>query len=274
MIANATPLTLPPAPPDRVAPARSPDRHPSRETNGRATGEPLRRWPDSLRRGRGLLLLVLITTTGLASRGQPGPAPETVAVLGQPLVFANPQGYCTPGASARERQLLAVARRALGAGNRLVHAAIRCPELEDFRRGRRENIDHWLQIQLIGSKGKFQRLEMSREAFLSGMATTSPRVNSAELNRRLQASLAHGTVSLSQMHVEPIGRDGNAVYFALRMQLNTAEDARLVTGISAITLLNALALSINVYEGTGSAASRGQLQGVQHALLNSLLTEN
>ncbi len=201
-------------------------------------------------------------------------ATESVNVLGQQIAFSNPSGYCTPGKSAREVELMDLARRSLGEGSRLVHAAVRCSELEDYRKGRRDMLDHWLQIQLIGPKGNFQRIEMPREPFLSGLSKSSPRVNASELNRRLKASFESSDISLSDMKIEPIGRDGNAVYFSMRMNMIIGETSRPVTGISGITLLNALPLSVNVYEGTGSLQSRGRLQAVQQELLNSLLTEN
>jgi len=222
------------------------------------------------------------TAAPVTPRQQPAPeafshrnaATESVNVLGQQIVFSNPSGYCTPGKSAREVDLMDLARRSLGEGSRLVHAAVRCTELEDYREGRREMLDHWLQIQLIGPKGNFQRIEMPREAFLSSLSKSSPRVNAAELNRRLKASFENSDISLSDMKFEPIGRDGNAVYFSMRMNMSVGETSRPVTGISGITLLNSLPLSINVYEGTGSPQSRGRLQAVQQELLNSLLTEN
>ena len=201
-------------------------------------------------------------------------ATVSVNVLGQQVLFSNPSGYCTPGESAREVELMDLAKHSLGEGSRLVHAAVLCSELEDYRMGRREMLDHWLQIQLIGPKGNFQRIEMPREAFLSGLSKSTPRVNSAELNRRLKASFENSDVALTDMKFDPIGRDGNAVYFSMRMNMSVGESSRPVSGISAITLLNSLPLSINVYEGTGSPQSRGQLQAIQQELLNSLLTEN
>ena len=201
-------------------------------------------------------------------------AAESVNVLGQQVLFSNPSGYCTLGESAREGELMDLAKRSLAEGSRLVHAAVLCSELEDYRMGRREMLDHWLQIQLIGPKGNFQRIEMPREAFLSGLSKSTPRVNSAELNRRLKASFENSDVALTDMKFDPIGRDGNAVYFSMRMNMSVGESSRPISGISAITLLNSLPLSINVYEGTGSPQSRGQLQAIQQELLNSLLTEN
>lgn len=204
-----------------------------------------------------------------------GMAPtETVEVLGQRISFTNPTGYCTPGKSAREVELLDIARRSLGDSVRLVHAAVLCSELEDYRAGRRDMLDHWLQIQLLGPKGDFKRIEMAREAFLAGIAKSSPRVNSAEIDRRLQASFENSGLSISQTQMEPLGRDGNAVYFSMRMSMSVGDSSRPITGISGITLLNSLPLTINVYEGAGSSGSREKLQPVLQELLNSLLTEN
>src|SRR3546814_9957359 len=91
-------------------------------------------------------------------------AAESVNVLGQQVLFSNPSGYCTPGKSAREVELMDLAKRSLAEGSRLVHAAVRCSELEDYRAGRRDMLDHWLQIQLIGPKGNFQRIEIDRKS--------------------------------------------------------------------------------------------------------------
>lgn len=204
----------------------------------------------------------------------PSYATEEVEVLGQRVTFSNPKGYCTPGKSEREVELMDVAKRSLGEGSRLVHAAVLCSELEDYKTAQRETLDHWLQIQLIGPKGKFQRVEMAREAFLSSISKSSPRVDPGEINRRLKASFDNGDINLTQMKFEPIGRDGNAVYFSMRMNMQIGDTTRPITGIGGITLLNSLPLSINVYDGTGSVHSLDQLQSVQQELLNSLLTEN
>ncbi|MCZ8158403.1 MAG: hypothetical protein O9256_00670 [Rhizobiaceae bacterium] len=199
---------------------------------------------------------------------------ESIDVLGQQLVFSNPRGYCTPGSSEREVALMNMARLSLGEGARLIHSAVRCSELEEFRAGRRDFLDHWLQVQLIGSKGNFRRVELPREAFVSQLAGASPRVDSAELSERLRASLEDRNIRISDTEFKPIGRDGNAVYFSLRMSVIVDDFSRPVSGIGAITLLNALPLSVNVYEATGSQQSRDQLPIVQRELLRSLLSEN
>ncbi len=294
------------------APAASTAPQPAKEKSGSSSDVTTGKWMVGIGLGIGLLLIIFVNATKNeptrsttapvaqvpitavpASPPPPTAAPatprqppaqeaviqrsaatESVNVLGQRIVFSNPSGYCTPGKSAREVELMELARRSLGEGSRLVHAAVRCSELEDYRKGHRDMLDHWLQIQLLGPKGNFQRIEMPREAFLSGLSKSSPRVNAAELNQRLKASFENSDVNLSDMKVEPVGRDGNAVYFSMRMNMSVGETSRPISGISGITLLNSLPLSVNVYEGTGSAQSRGRLQAVQQELLISLLTEN
>ena len=304
-VAESPPRQAEEAPPTSIVPP------PSKSTSDGSSDVATGKWMVGIGLGIGLLLIVFVNSTkNESSRSASAPvaqapvtaapsyspptvapvtqsrqaaletviqqraAAESVNVLGQQVLFSNPSGYCTPGKSAREVELMDLAKRSLAEGSRLVHAAVRCSELEDYRAGRRDMLDHWLQIQLIGPKGNFQRIEMPREAFLSGLSKSTPRVNSAELNRRLKASFENSDVALTDMKFEPIGRDGNAVYFSMRMNMSVGESSRPISGISAITLLNSLPLSINVYEGTGSPQSRGQLQAIQQELLNSLLTEN
>jgi hypothetical protein len=199
---------------------------------------------------------------------------DTIDVLGQKLTFSNPSGYCTLGGTQRERALLNVSQRAVGSGSRIVHAAVRCPELEAFKRGTIDELDHWLQIQLIGPKGDFKRMEMGRETFLEAVAKGSPRLDSTEIIRRINSALADTDVSMTKIQVAPLGRDGNAVYFSSRMNLSSGSSSRLVTGLSGITLVNSLPLTINVYEGTGTATGREKLQPTLQQLLLSVLTEN
>src|SRR3546814_8122343 len=79
-------------------------------------------------------------------------AAESVNVLGQQVLFSNPSGYCTPGKSAREVELMDLAKRSLAEGSRLVHAAVRCSELEDYRAGRRDMLEDRKSTRLNSSQ--------------------------------------------------------------------------------------------------------------------------
>ncbi|NGP53582.1 peptidoglycan-binding domain-containing protein [Thioalkalivibrio sp. XN8] len=207
-------------------------------------------------------------------RARSGASKETIQALGQRLVFSNPNGYCTLGGTPREEELLSLTKRSLGKDVRLLHAAVQCTELDEYKNGRRDTLDHWLQIQLLGPGGDFQRFEVGREAFLAGISSANPRISPQELNKRLQAAFDTYRVELSQPEVNPIGRDGNAFYFSMRMNMSVEDTTRTITGLSGMTLLNSLPIAINVYEGTGSTRSRENLQPVLQELLTSLLTQN
>ena len=117
-------------------------------------------------------------------------------------------------------------------------------------------------------------MEIGREAFLVEIAKASPRLDTSEINRRIESDLANTHLNLSKMQVESLGRDGNAVYFSYRMNLRVGNSSRPVTGLSAITLINSLPLTISVYEGVGTAASHGKLQSTLQQILTSVLSEN
>lgn len=199
---------------------------------------------------------------------------ESVEILNQRIIFSNPQGYCTIGKTIREIELMNLTKRAIGDGARLVHAAVLCSELDDYKSGRRDLIDHWLQIQLIGPKGNFKRIEMDRESFLQRISKTTPKLNSNEINYNLKRALNDENIDFSNMQISPIGRDGNAQYFSIRSNIKIGDLSRKVNGISAVTLLNSLPIAINVYEVSDAIHGLFGLQQVQKELLMSLFSEN
>jgi len=200
--------------------------------------------------------------------------PQKFDVIGQQISFTNPIGYCTPGESSREKELLASARQMLPSSARLVLASVKCDELDSYRTGRRETLDHWLQIQLIGPKGEFKRLETSREAFLSGLAKSTTKLDTADLKKNINSKLKDFDIDMSNVKVHQIGRDGNAYYMTTRSTLQYGEKSKVVTGLGGVTLINALPLGIWIYESTGAAQSRDQLHIVLQQALVSLTTEN
>lgn len=214
------------------------------------------------------LYVAILLTAAVSSRA------ETINVLGQPLTFSNPAGYCTLGDSPRERQVWETTQRAVAPGARIVHAAVACTELGAFKSGSRDEFDHWLQIQLLGPKGQFKRLEVGREAFLSSVAAAKPRIDPSEIERRLRASFADQNVDVAGTRIDTLGRDGNAVYFTMRADMSLGGRARPIHGLGAVTLLNSLPVSVVVYEGTGIPSSRTLLRPTLQELLKSLLSEN
>jgi hypothetical protein len=200
--------------------------------------------------------------------------PVELQALDQQIIFTNPIGYCTPGGSKREKELVSQARQMLGNTVRLVHVAVKCDELENYRIGRIETLDHWLQIQLIGPKGEFKRIELSREVFLNALAKSSPKLNMEELKKKINTQLKDLDLNLSNINVHQIGKDGNAFYMASRSLLTYGEKSKPVTGLGGVTLINSLPLGVWIYESSGTPQSRDQLHLVLQQAFVSLFTQN
>lgn len=212
-------------------------------------------------------LFAILAASGLAHA-------ETIEVLSQKLNIQNPAGYCSLGKSPRERELMALNERAVGQGARVVHVAIRCTELAEFKKGTRDQFDHWAQIQLLGPKGEFKRIEVSREAFLSAVSKNAPRTDMAAIQERINASFKDLDLSVTGTQAQPVGRDGNAVYMSMRMNLVVGDTTKPISALGAVTLINSLPLSALVYESSSSSFSRTRLQSTLQELLNGLLTSN
>jgi len=195
-------------------------------------------------------------------------------VLEQQIIFTNPSGYCTLGESAKEKELLAVSKQMLSSSAQLVHVGVKCDELEAYRGGRRDTLDHWMVIQLIGPKGEFKRLETSREAFLAGLANATPKLNMLELTRKINSQLNNLEIGMSNINVSQIGRDGNAFYISSSSNLMYGDKLKTVNSLGGITLVNALPLGIWIYESAGSSKSGDQLHAVLHQALVGLISNN
>lgn len=215
-------------------------------------------------------------TPKISARGLDATPSQKLDVLGQIVNLTNPDGYCTLGSSPQERELAEINQKSVGETVRPIHIAIRCAELERFKAGRSKYIDHWLQIQLLGPKGEFKKLRMSRESFLAGLAGSSSGVSlsRAEIMKKLNESIKNLDVDRSNYDLTQLGRDGNALYFLTRLNLASEKNVRNVTGMGAITLLNSLPLSVIVYEAEGSARSRAEMQSALHQTISLLLSEN
>ena len=199
---------------------------------------------------------------------------QQLYVLGQKISFTNPIGYCTPGDSVREKELIATSKQMLSSSVRLAHVAVRCDELDAYRTGKRETLDHWMQIQLIGLKGEFKRLEIPREAFLAGLAKTTPKLDMGELKSKINSKLNDFDMGVSNLNVHAIGRDGNAYYMSARSTLMYGDKSKVVTGLGGVTLINSLPLGVWIYESTETPNSRDQLHVLLQQAFTSLISEN
>lgn len=198
---------------------------------------------------------------------------ETVVVLGRDVRVTSPPGYCAVGDSERERQLLSSSQRAMGRDARAVFTAARCEELDELRRGHRDGLEHWVQVQLLAMGGDFRALTLDRETFVARNSRGKQRLDANELNRQLREVFGDKRKTITEVRFDVLGRDANAVYGAITMRMD-GSGGPTVTGLSALTLINSLPLSLNAYEATGTTASREQLQPTLRSLLQHVLANN
>jgi hypothetical protein len=198
---------------------------------------------------------------------------ETIHALGQTVVFSNPDDFCTVGDTQRERDLISM-RVPPNAPFRIVHFAVHCTELEQYVKGQRDEVQHWYQIQLLGPNGNFKRVESKRLEFIIGVAKSVPRMDAAELTRRVNAAISNSERSLSDIQVTPLGRDDNAVYFFQSFVANFGSSRRPVRALVGITLVKSLPLSIVVNERADEPVKRELLQRRLQQVLLSLINEN
>ena len=200
--------------------------------------------------------------------------PQNFVVLEQQISFTNPSGYCTPGDSSKEKELVAAARQMLGNAVRLVHVAVKCDELSAYRNSERETLDHWMQIQLISAAGEFKRMEIPRETFLIGLSKSAPKLDIAELENRINSRLSEVDVRMSNLNLNQIGRDGNAYYMATRSTVKFGNESKVARGLGGVTLINSIPLAVWIYESSGTPNSRDQLQITLREAFVSLTSEN
>jgi hypothetical protein len=218
-----------------------------------------------------LLVALMAATTGVAHA-------ETLEALGRVLKFTNPAGYCTPGKSERERALVDFSAKALGTGSRLLHMAVACSELADFKAGRKDMLAHWIQIQHVSAKGKYITVDVSREEFLTAVSGALTQkaltIDPKEINRQLEASLGSDELKLSEPQIRPLGRDSDAAYISLRMKASAGGESQIVTAVGGLTVVKQVPVLVNVYEGQGDPKSRAMLSLIVQRSLKSLISEN
>jgi len=131
-----------------------------------------------------------------------------------------------------------------------------------------------MQIQLIGQKGDFKRMEISREVFLSSVSNASVKSDFNKIVQNAQSKLKQSEINFSNTSFSQLGRDGNAFYISIQLTIGEGTNKKRITGLGALTLINALPLNVVIYESSGTTESRDHLPVLIKSSLTSLLTEN
>jgi hypothetical protein len=199
---------------------------------------------------------------------------ESFSAIGRIINFTNPPNYCTAGDSQEEKEVMRRTQMMVGSDVKLVHWAVPCKEKEEFRTGKRRSYEHWLHIGVLGTKGEFKPVTGPRERFLASISKMQPKLDMTEMNKRFGQAMKDQSVRINEPGIEIIGRDGNALYFTVRMKLTTPEMTLPTRGIVGLTLINSVPLTVNAYDASDNDKDGTKTQAAMSAVVQSLLTEN
>lgn len=217
---------------------------------------------------------IALSTALLLALQAPPVLADSFAAIGRMINFSNPPNYCTGGVTAAEQKITRQTQATVGQNVKVVHWAVPCKEREEFRSGTRQYFDHWIQIQVLGTRGEFKPVSAPREQFLASVSKIQPRLDVAELNKRISTAMRDQSMRMDDVGVEVVGRDGNATYLTTRSKLKIGDITRQIRGVAGLTLVNSVPLSVVAYDATNEYKDGNQPQTAMRAVLQSLLTEN
>jgi len=244
--------------------------------NGKNTPSTYQRLAVNLRTMAALATLLLVAACTESSTTNAGPAIETaqsVEARGQTLYFTNPEGYCDYGDSPIERELIKQMEHASSSSPvTLLHAAASCAELMELVAGNRTSTDHWFQIQLVGQTG------MGRKKFLNNLADQVPDFETDETRQSWQDAFAsrflEKGIDLELGGIKYLGRDENAVYLSVVVEVEADPNKIILNAISAQTLIKGLHVSINLYDATEDPQSLKNMPVIVHDFVEHILAAN
>jgi hypothetical protein len=212
-----------------------------------------------------VLLLVL------AGRARAG----SFEALGSTVRFNAPQGYCELGDSPREKAIFQFVAKAVGPNVRLMKYLARCSELEAFKAGTVNRFEHFIEIQLVSMKGRYMVIPMERDTFITAVSGVdiSHAMDKVDLNKQFHSRLKTD-INLTKPDFANLGRDGMAVYYSMRFNMEAGASSIPVSGVSGLTLVNKLPVSFIVYDSSDDFGSRQDMLPTLMAMLRDVEANN
>jgi len=218
-----------------------------------------------------LLLIAACTESSTTNVGSTIGTPQSVEARGKTINFTNPEGYCGYGDSPIEREFIKQAERAM-APVELLHIAAPCAELKEIIKGKRRNLSHWLQIQLIDQP------RMGRDEFLSNLASQMPGIETEQTLQSWQDEfsprLAREGIDMELGGIKYLGRDESAVYLSIMAEMDAGHHKIIVYAMHAQTLIKGLHVGINLSDATEDPQSLENMPVIVHDFVEHILAAN
>lgn len=200
-----------------------------------------------------------------------------MTLAGHTISFEPPEGYCLLNErGGRERDIIRAMRQMQQRDNRLLWMFAPCEQLADLRTGKEERLQRYGHVLAVQPSGILRPLRgASRFEFARKVARWTPLLDVASLSRHLQEpSAAHGGARFKLLHSGIIGVDAAAAYLAAVTEENVGKKRARTAGVTAITVVNELPVSIALHAPFSGMEAYQALRAELKPMLGSFISLN
>lgn len=217
---------------------------------------------------RSLLVLCITLFTQEAQAG-------SVNLLGHQIMLPIPPGYCEMGGHPADNELLRLGKESVGNSNELLVAFADCSELKELRNGKRVLLDHFGQILAQKSNGQLANFPgMARPLFLQKMSQRAGSTNEAMKNANTKLrQVTSGYTGFENLGILKVDENGMYVGLVLGM-VTPSGQPRSLLGVSALTLIKEMSMSINLYQTYKGAPDLPGLLAAQQSAMAKFVKAN
>lgn len=200
--------------------------------------------------------------------------PQAVTYLGRSVRLVPPDGFCTLGASAAERDMVNFQRHNTSPAGELAQFAVPCSELADLKAGKTDHFTRWVQVLVLKQKGQLKPVTASRETFVRGVAGSAAlqRPDMEGVAARLREHLSKTGTSIADPVAVPIGATDEAFFMQMTMTATVGTYTSPVAAVMAVTVVNQLPLA--VYSFATPKAKGADLADTAKVYLRSVIQLN
>ncbi len=223
--------------------------------------------------------VVTVATSAIAQPVGDAPTPFIVRVVNDSLRGVLPANFCAMNPrTPNERDYLARAELMVGQENRLLLFAVNCNELRLFITGDIDNFSQALTITWNRGRRGDIPITIPRSQYLKVLAPQIQELTKS-IDRlvptvELRARKLGEAVTVAGAEIQPIGRDQNAVYYAMKTSLRLpGNQLRYVENMHALTLIGGWPITLAALNISG-VQGRHRLLLAQQEMLDSLIEGN
>lgn len=215
-----------------------------------------------------LLLLSLFTIIAVDLQA------ATITLLGRSVEIVIPNGHCEFGNHPADAEMVRRVKEGLGDSNQIIVLFADCREVVRFRGGKGAILDNYGQILAATPKGQLRALKgVTRPEFIQKI---SGKINPSDAFKKASARLQKIDPSYQlQENLGILSADSNGVYIGILLTMtDDAGKPRRVLGVTGMTLVKDLAISINLYQAYNKSPDLEGLLVRQKSVMASFVEVN